>query len=290
MEQNFFNIGQKIPFFSVKEYLNDQSPIPEDIISPRILTKRGLLVLGGPPKIGKSDFLISWLVHKAAGRSFLGMTPNRLLKMFYMQTEIEYEYMKKRLQQLQLDNELLNTAASNLIITPRVQLSFSSEEIDEIKNVVKERFKADIIGMMILFVTFLTQVNMAMRTTIALCYSFCKKTLERLRNVINPDSGIILTHHTKKLYKKMLKEDPFQGLSGAGSLRGFYSTGMVMFAHEEESSVRQIDRFELRNGERVLNKLVDKINGHWQLVDQWNSKFFTLKSTHTKAYATRFLN
>ncbi|BDG76712.1 hypothetical protein OZD64_03095 [Wolbachia endosymbiont of Drosophila tristis] len=64
----------------------------------------------------------------------------------------------------------------------------------------------------------------------------------------------------------MLEEDPFQGLSGAGSLRGFYSTGMVMFAHDEESSVRQIV-FELRNGERVQNKLVDKINGHWQLME-----------------------
>nr|WP_255453570.1 AAA family ATPase [Wolbachia endosymbiont of Atemnus politus] len=39
----------------------------------RILTKRGLLVFGGPPKIGKSDFLISWLVHMAAGVPFLGM-------------------------------------------------------------------------------------------------------------------------------------------------------------------------------------------------------------------------
>ncbi|EEB56084.1 putative phage related protein [Wolbachia endosymbiont of Culex quinquefasciatus JHB] len=56
MLQDFFTITQKIPFFSVKEYLDDQSPIPEDIIAPRILTKRGLLVLGGPPKIGKSDF------------------------------------------------------------------------------------------------------------------------------------------------------------------------------------------------------------------------------------------
>ncbi len=67
----------------------------------------------------------------------------------------------------------------------------------------------------------------------------------------------------------MLEEDPFQGLSGAGSLRGFYSTGMVMFSHDEESTTRQIV-FELRNGERVPNKLVDKINGNWQLVDQWS--------------------
>ncbi|WP_255453522.1 hypothetical protein [Wolbachia endosymbiont of Atemnus politus] len=65
----------------------------------------------------------------------------------------------------------------------------------------------------------------------------------------------------------MLEEDPFQGLSGAGSLRGFYSTGMVMFGQDEENTARQIV-FELRNGERVPSKLVDKIDGYWQLVDQ----------------------
>ncbi len=43
-----------------------------------------------------------------------------------------------------------------------------------------------------------------------------------------------------------------------------------MFAHDEESSVRQIV-FELRNGERVPSKLVDKVDGRWHLVDQWNS-------------------
>ncbi|MBV2146033.1 MAG: helicase RepA family protein [Wolbachia endosymbiont of Pissodes strobi] len=268
MTQSFLNIGQKIPFFSVKEYLDDQLPIPEDIVSPRILTKRGLLVFGGPPKIGKSDFLISWLIHMAAGVSFLGMTPSRPLKIFYMQTEIEYEYMKERLQQLQLDNGLLDIAANNLIITPRVQLSFNSEEIDEIKNTVKERFKPDIIAIDPLRNIFSSEYGNENDNSAMLF--FLQKTLEKLRNAINPDAGIILTHHTKKLSKKMLEEDPFQGLSGAGSLRGFYTTGMVMFGQDEESTTRQIV-FELRNGERVPNKFVDKINGYWQLVDQWNS-------------------
>ncbi|BET37326.1 MULTISPECIES: AAA family ATPase [Wolbachia] len=267
MEQSFFNIGQKIPFYSVKEYLSDQTPIPEDIISPRILTKRGLLVLGGPPKIGKSDFLISWLVHMAGGISFLGMTPSRPLKILYMQTEIEYEYMKERLQQL--DQELLNVAAENLIITPKVQLSFNSEEISEIKNSLNEKgFKPEVLAIDPLRNIFSSEYGNENDNSAMLF--FLQKTLERLRNVINPDSGIILTHHTKKLSKKMLEEDPFQGLSGAGSLRGFYSTGMVMFAHDEESTVRQIV-FELRNGERVANKLVDKIDGRWKLADQWSN-------------------
>ncbi|WCR54476.1 MAG: hypothetical protein PG981_001498 [Wolbachia endosymbiont of Ctenocephalides orientis wCori] len=268
MLQDSLATNQKISFFSIKEYLDDQSPIPEDIISPRILTQRGLLVLGGLPKIGKSDFLISWLVHMADGVSFLGMAPSRPMKIFYMQTEIEYEYMKERLQQLQLNKELVDIAANNLIITPKVQLSFSSEEISQIREIVEERFKPDIIPIDPLRNIFSSEYGNENDNSAMLF--FLQKTLEKLRNAVNPDAGIILTHHTKKLSKKMLEEDPFQGLSGAGSLRGFYSTGMVMFAQDEEGAARQIV-FEPRNGERVPNKLVDKLNGCWQLMDQWNS-------------------
>ncbi len=204
----------------------------------------------------------------AAGISFLGMTPSRPLKIFYMQTEIEYEYMKERLQQLQLNEELLNIAAENLIITPKVHLSFNHDEIDEIKEIAKERFKPDVLAIDPLRNIFSSEYGNENDNSAMLF--FLQKTLERLRSAINPDSGIILTHHTKKLSRKMLEEDPFQGLSGAGSLRGFYSTGMVMYGQDEDSSTRQIV-FELRNGERVPNKLIDKINGSWQLLDQWNS-------------------
>ena len=60
---------EPIPMFSFDELRNDRSPMPEDIIAPRVLTPGGLLVLGGAPKVGKSDFLISLLAHKPARAS-----------------------------------------------------------------------------------------------------------------------------------------------------------------------------------------------------------------------------
>lgn len=65
-----------IPAFTVGHYLDDDSPMPDDIIAPRVLTPGGLLVLGGAPKVGKSDMLICWLAYMAAGIPFLGMTPS----------------------------------------------------------------------------------------------------------------------------------------------------------------------------------------------------------------------
>ena len=210
------------------------------------------------------------MAHAHGSRRFIsGMIPNQPMKVLCLQTEIDDGYLKERLQELKLDKELLDIGANNFMITPRVQLSFSSEEIDEIKNSLEEKsFKPDIIAIDPLRNIFNSGEYGNENDNSAMLF-FLQKTLEKLRNVINPDSGIILTHHTKKLSKKMLEEDPFQGLSGAGSLRGFYSTGMVMFSQDEESAVRQIV-FELRNGERVASKLVDKINGRWKLVDQWS--------------------
>jgi putative DNA primase/helicase len=47
-----------LPAFSVGHLLDDDSPMPDDIIAPRVLTPGGLLVLGGAPKVGKTDFLL----------------------------------------------------------------------------------------------------------------------------------------------------------------------------------------------------------------------------------------
>lgn len=60
---------------------------------------------------------------------------------------------------------------------------------------------------------------------------FLSQRVERLRHAVNPDAGVILAHHTRKLGKQF--EDPFQALAGAGGLRGYYSTGMLLYRPDE---------------------------------------------------------
>ncbi|MGE3624114.1 MAG: AAA family ATPase, partial [Bdellovibrionales bacterium] len=111
-----------IPAFTVGHFLDDDSPMPDDIIAPRVLTPGGLLVLGGAPKVGKSDLLICWLAHMAAGLPFLSMKPSKPLKVFYLQAEIGYHYMRERLKKLQFDPNLLPLVRRNLVITPQVRM------------------------------------------------------------------------------------------------------------------------------------------------------------------------
>jgi hypothetical protein len=107
--------------FSVKQYLSDQSPIPEDIIAPRILTPGGLLVIGGTPKVGKNYFLLSLLTHLAAGLSFLKMKSARPLKIIYLQNEMEYNYIRERIQQIITYQKLPDLAEENLIVTKKMR-------------------------------------------------------------------------------------------------------------------------------------------------------------------------
>ena len=93
--------------------------------------------------------------------------------------------------------------------------------------------------------------------------SFLQNRIEELRLRLNPQAGIILTHHTKKMSKTLIDEDPFQALSGAASLRSFYTTGMLLFRPDEQQGVRHL-MFELRNGQAIATKRVDKIDNQWQ--------------------------
>jgi hypothetical protein len=95
---------------------------------------------------------------------------------------------------------------------------------------------------------------------------FLSQRVDRIRQAVNPDAGVILAHHTRKLGKKQFEEDPFQALAGAGSLRGYYSTGMLLFRPDESRTTRQLI-FELRNGAGIPIKHVDKLKGEWREVD-----------------------
>lgn len=259
-----------LPAFSVGHLLDDDSPMPDDIIAPRVLTPGGLLVLGGAPKVGKTDFLLCWLAHMAAGLPFLGMRPAKPLKIFYFQAEIGYHYLRERLKQIRFDPAFLPLVRQNLIITPQVRMLLDEKGVEMVREAILRHVDPRLLD--IVAIDPLRNVydgegendNTAM-------LAFLQDRVERLRFLVNPDLGVILAHHTKKISKKMLEEDPFQGLSGAGSLRSFYSTGMILFRPDEQQSLRQL-MFELRNGEAIPPKWVDKIDGRWREMEHHSAR------------------
>jgi len=254
-----------LPAFTVGQLLDDDSPLPEDLVAPRILTPGGLLVFGGAPKVGKTDLLLSWLTHMAAGLPFLGMTPSRPLKIFYLQTEIMYDYLRERLNAMPFDPHCLPLMRQNLVITPQVRLLLDEGGVTQVYNAVERFFSPGEVDLIVIdpLRNVYDPGKSGSENDNTAMLAFLQDRVEKLRHLVNPAAGIILTHHTKKITKKMVEEDPFQALSGAASLRSFYTTGLLLFRSDEQKSARQI-MFELRNGKAIPVKWVDKIDGRWR--------------------------
>jgi|GEM_PF-2179722 len=95
---------------------------------------------------------------------------------------------------------------------------------------------------------------------------FLQSRVEAVREAVAPDAGLILCHHTKKVAKKALTEDPFMALSGASALRSFYTSGIIMYRPEEDQPERRLE-IELRNGPALDAMIIDKRNGRWIELD-----------------------
>jgi hypothetical protein len=257
-----------IAAYDVGTLLDDASDVPPDLIAPRILTHGGLGVLGGAPKVGKSDLLICWMAHMAAGLPFLGMTPPRPLKIFYFQLEIGYHYLRERLRALSFDETAWPLVRKNLVITPQVNCLLNEQGVSKLRDTILcffEPGEVDVIVIDPLRNVFDSSKGANENDNTAML-QFLQERVECLRQMVNPMAGVILAHHIRKIQKKQLEEDPFQALSGAGAIRSFYSSGIVLYRPDEQQSIRRLC-FELRNGETPPVKHIDKINGEWCEVD-----------------------
>jgi putative DNA primase/helicase len=247
---------------TIGEWDAETGPMPEDLISPRILTPGGLLVFGGAPKVGKTDFILAWLAFMSAGLSFLGMKAQRPLKIFYLQIEIPYYYMWERIRQIKIDPHFRPLVQKNLVVTDSVMMRLDEEGVQRLVKTIRTFFVPDVIVIDPLRNVFdgkseNDNIEMMM---------FLQDRIEVVRHQVNPHAGVILVHHTRKMSKKEVSEDPFQALSGASCLRSFYSTGMLLYSTEEEKSLRRL-AFELRCGKSIAMKHVDKVENQWREMD-----------------------
>ncbi|WP_156509178.1 AAA family ATPase, partial [Oleiphilus sp. HI0132] len=242
--------AEPIALHSLGELLADTSPMPDDLIAPRVLTPGGMIVFGGAPKVGKSDFLLSWLTHMAAGVPFLELTPSRPLRVFYLQAEVQYHYLRERIQSMGLPEAVSRQAANNLLVTPQLRLVLNDQGVEQVIEALQRAASQG--GVDILVIDPIRNVfdggpeGNSENDNNAMLF-FLRERVEQLRDAVNPDAGIILAHHTKKISKKQVEEDPFLALSGAGSLRGYYTTGMLLYRPDEMLTDRTLV-FELRNG------------------------------------------
>ena len=210
----------------------------------------------------------------AAGVPFLGFTPPRPLRVFYLQAEIQYHYLRERLKQITLPPEVLAAARDTFVATPKLKMLLDNEGSVRVARAVQTAFPdapPDILCVDPIRNLFDGGPDGGGENDNTAMMFFLKERIEVLRDHIDPDCGVILVHHTKKLSKQQVKDDPFLALSGASALRGFYTSGLILHRPNEEAPERKLE-IELRNGPALPPKLIDKVNGQWVEINPMNER------------------
>lgn len=238
-----------VEFFDAREALENPRPVPEDVIGPRVLTEGGMWLLAGPPKVGKSDFLLSLLAHAAAGQDFLCFKVPRPLNVFYAQAELERPYLEERLRAvINRNRPLLEPGLDNFYISNRFHFQLDEEGLETLIRSVNKVFSDSVDIVALDPFRNIYQAGLSGGDVNADLMAFFRQRLEKLIARVSPWAGLILVHHTNKVSGKALADDPMASISGGGAILSYPSALTVMSKAEHEEGHAVSCCFDLRYG------------------------------------------
>jgi AAA domain len=221
-----------------------------DYIEPNFAGPGQFILIAGPPKAQKSLLLQEMLVSCALGVPFLLNTfkVTRPLRVFYLQAEMNRKLLRKRAREFQdltaAERELVGR---NLVVSERFRMLLSDDGVKKVIEIIKRDFPdapPDVIGIDPLANMF----DGDNENDNSQLLKFIMTRLEAIRAAINSNAVIVLVHHSAKRSADDMARDPFATIRGAGALRGYYDSCIIIFRVSEESKTRKI-HFELRSGD-----------------------------------------
>jgi hypothetical protein len=249
--------------------LTEQVEEEPDLIEPGFAGNGSFVLIAGPPKAQKSFLLQEILVAAATGASFLHNTFNctRPLRVFYLQAEMNRKLLRKRAREFKLlTSDEKRLLASNLIISDRFHMILNEGGVRVVVDTIKASFPSDppdIIAIDPLANVF-DQENENDNTQLM---RFLTGRIEAIRQAVNPNAAIIMVHHATKRSTEDMARDPFIAIRGAGALRGYYDSAIVIFRAGEEGKARKV-HFELRDGESPEPMTVELMGGRFVPVSE----------------------
>jgi len=249
--------------------LTEDVPEEPDMIEPGFAGPGSFVLIAGPPKAQKSFLLQEMLVAAATGGAFLEGTFNctRPLRVFYLQAEMNRKLLRKRAREFKLlTTEEKGLLATNLIVSERFHMILNENGVKLAVETIKASFPGeppDIIAVDPLANVF-DQDNENDNTQLM---RFLTGRIEAVRQAINPNAAVVMVHHATKRSNEDMARDPFIAIRGAGALRGYYDSAIVIFRAGEETKARKV-HFELRSGESPEPMTVELVNGRFVTVSE----------------------
>jgi hypothetical protein len=242
---------KEIKTVNFRTLLEEEFVEDPDYIEPNFAGPGQFILIAGPPKAQKSLLLQEMLVSCAIGAPFLLNTfaVARPLRVFWLQAEMNRKLLRRRAREFDdLTTAERELVGRNLIISERFRMLLSADGVKKVVETIRKAFPAgeppDVIGIDPLANVF----DGDNENDNSQLLKFLTVRLEAIRQAINPSAFIALVHHSAKRTAEDMARDPFSTIRGAGALRGYYDSAIVIFRPSEESKSRKI-HFELRGGE-----------------------------------------
>jgi AAA domain len=276
------------PFSGVKVVSFADSWTDRSAYEPHLLEslipKGTLSVVAGPPKSQKSLMLLDLAVKMALGEPWFGFRPLRPLRVLVIQFEMSLDMMRSRVHNFRQSEGFspieLDRLGRNFIFSDKCVAPFNRDSFPHYLNFARRGFPDPGAPPDVLVFDPLQNMYDGNENSNAEMFVFLR-LLDELRDLVNPEAGIILLHHANKTNRREMLEDPFNALRGASALRGYYSSAVFVSRVSEDSDERQVffdvragiapgpKRVELSDGVFVETNGQDVAAGESQL-ESWN--------------------
>jgi hypothetical protein len=236
---------EELPIYDAFALMDLDRELPPYIVDG-LFRQGDNVVLAGPPKSMKSFLQAELLYSIAWGYDFLGREIPEERLVAWVQAEMPWYESKRRLAMHPLAQERhAEGKPANLFITDRLKtLAFDPSGVDYVIDELIKRLDGEVPG--VLAIDSLAAVfDQDSENDNAQMMTFLRERLGRFREAFGEELTIVLLHHANKAKAAEMRADPFNALRGASALRGWYSTGMVMFKNTPLDQFAEL-HFEMR--------------------------------------------
>jgi len=117
----------EIKIYSLSDMLKDETKPPPGIISHGVLPQNGILLLHGPPKVGKSILVDNLVLSIGSGQNWLDFRIEKPRKTLIVQAEVNYFPLRDRLKKMMILDKY-SKAQGNIHVTEAKGFDILSEE------------------------------------------------------------------------------------------------------------------------------------------------------------------
>lgn len=183
--------------------------IPECIIKPNVLQQKGSLLFEGPAKVGKTDFVLSWMINMAAGIEFLSMKPVRPLKIFYLHADSVEQFFEEKIQAMNMKAKLRTLVQQNLKISPYFKMKLGEQGVEDAAKSILENFALDTVDIIVIDSVedfYDGNIKDIKEGEDEALVEFSETRLEDLRQKVNPNAAQIVIRESNRMPKEYLQD------------------------------------------------------------------------------------